>query len=112
MKSPGKVRIVGFLLVLASLFSVVQSWLTTRDQNRYAECQAQWSQDLAVYISVNKDISAEERASMDVMIQGVFVATDRTQSLNAIRDYLESRKQREQERLENPPPSFPETICH
>lgn len=103
-------RIIGWLILAATLVALVMSWYASDRLRGYVACQAEWSRAYAVSTAARAAAAEDDRRALDNMIAAVTEATSPAETRRALVIYQQSRAEADDARAHNPLPQLPD-VC-
>lgn len=104
-------RLVGVVVLLATLGALLMSWRATSHLTEYVECQAEWSQAYASTSGERAKAADQDRQALDNMIAAVTESQTRAETRRALVIYQQIRAEADDARTRNPLPELP-NVCH
>lgn len=106
-----QLAILGFIAVLAANAVTGALLIVTRaNAADYTACTARWQQDFSRSYQARLDARVKVDQEIDRIVEAVDVG-DMPGLTRAVNRYVELRESQERERIKNPLPPLPETLC-
>lgn len=80
------------------------------DQKGYETCMARWQQASTISTNARAEANSRVQATLDEIVLTI-PDGDRSAFRKAVTAYIEEREKQKQERVKNPIPPLPETVC-
>jgi heme/copper-type cytochrome/quinol oxidase subunit 2 len=104
-------RLLGWVVIVLSVFTVLQGSYYAYETNRKASCQAQFNNDFAHVISLRAQWADEDKAAELKLFHDLLATTKPGQGGKILQDYLVSTERTDKLRRENPLPKLEDRGC-
>lgn len=103
-------RLLGWVIVVLSIFTVLQGSYYAYETNKKSECQAQYNADFAKVIGLRAKWADEDKAA-EIKLFRDFLTAKPGQGAKLLQDYLVATDRTDKLRRENPLPKLEDRGC-